>query len=146
MFIHAKSSLPLSNTPINNWDSIVVSLPIHSNFVFPLFDFSSKIICFWKFSAVINVEKIKFNKLNTRYGYKNDSVGYACNNMHTCVTKLCSFLFPSCYFLFLNFNFHLQYFNPWHLLASLSYYKFGNLSFVVLTYIFLLQIFVQHEG
>jgi hypothetical protein len=136
MFIHAKSSLPLSNTPINNWDNIVISLHSIQTLFFHFLTSLVKYFFGGKFSTIINVEKIKFNKLSTRYGYKNDSVGSACNNMHTCVTKLCSFLFPSCYFLFLNFKFHLQYFSPWHLLASLSYYKFDNLSFVVLTYIF----------
>ncbi len=56
MFIHAKSSPSLFSTPINNWDSIVVSLPFHSNFVFPLFDFSDKILKIWKFSAIINAQ------------------------------------------------------------------------------------------
>jgi hypothetical protein len=41
----------------------------------------------------------KIEILDTRYGFLNDN---ACNNMHTCVTKSWSSLFPPCYFLFLN--------------------------------------------
>jgi hypothetical protein len=56
--------------------------------------------------------------------------------MHTCVPKLCSSLFPPCYFLFLNFNLHLWYFSPWHILASHSQITLVNLSLLVLTWNF----------